>query len=197
MFSEWPSFPCFHTRSDTSWFLEHQLMTPWPLSNVRYSWVGPLSDSAMTSKFLNVSRAKSKKKKKKKILPGIFTQAMGEIWLSSPLSFPKALVECCAGGRTPLLPVSVLHDATPVADSLPPPWKRSCSHQVTPLYDTFSSGLTPPTYSVSASFCIYSLSLSGWFYFHCPTNTVVISGFCLCSFLPAKPLLFFHPIQIL
>lgn len=100
MFSEWPSFPCFHTRTDTSWFLEHQLMTPWPLSNVRYSWLGPFSDSAMTSKFLNVSRAKSEKKKK--ILPGIFTQAMGEMWLSSPLSFPKALAECCAGGRTPL-----------------------------------------------------------------------------------------------
>ena len=62
VYSEQPSFPCLHTRSDTPWFLEHYLMTPWPLSNVRYSWLGPFSDSAITSKFLNVSRAKRKKK---------------------------------------------------------------------------------------------------------------------------------------
>ena len=62
VYSEQPSFLYLHTRSDTPWFLEHHLMTPWLLSNVRYSWLGPFSDSAMTSKFLNVSRAKRKKK---------------------------------------------------------------------------------------------------------------------------------------
>lgn len=37
-----------------------------------------------------------------------------------------------------------LHHATLANDTLPPPWKKSCSYQITPLYDTFNipSGLT-------------------------------------------------------
>src|SRR5574341_18350 len=99
----------------------------------------------------------------------------------------------CWWQNSPFFPVSVLHDATPVTDTLPPPWKRSCSHQVTPLYDTFSSGLTPPTYSTSVSFCICSLSLSGWFLIIAPHILWSYLGFaCALSHLLSPFFFLFH-----
>ena len=190
MFSEWPSFPCFHTRSDTSWFLEHQLMTPWPLSNVRYSWLGPFSDSAITSKFLNVSRAKSKKKKKK-----FFLGFLPKLWEK---------YDC----RALYLFLRLWLNVVLVAELPSPPsfsftWCHTCYWQLATLVEEVmfpSSDSSPwhiqlwsdPSYLFSVSLFQYLLSVSiRLVYFHCPTNTVVISGFCLCSFPPAKPLLLF------
>lgn len=55
-----------------------------------------------------------------------------------------------------------------------------------------------PSYLFNVSLFLYLLSVSiRLVSYHCPTNTVVISGFCLCSFPPVKPfLLFISPIQI-
>lgn len=87
-------------------------------------------------------------------------------------------------------------------------WCHTCCWQLaTPVEEVMfpSSDSSPwhiqlwsdPSYLFSVSLFLYLLSVSiRLVYFHCPTNTVVISGFCLCSFPPAKPLLFFSPIQI-
>ena len=58
VFSEGPSFPCLHTRSNGSWILWQHWIAPWPLSNVRSSCLRPFSDSAVTSKFLRCPRSK-------------------------------------------------------------------------------------------------------------------------------------------
>lgn len=121
---------------------------------MRPCWLGPFLDSAMTSKFLRpIPRENG-------LLPGVVTQAMGDSWLYSPSSFPKALPECCTGRRTLLyFHFQSLHDATLVTDTLPPPWKKSHPHQITPLCDTFSiaGAWLFPTYSISVSFCICHL----------------------------------------
>ena len=195
VFSEWPSFPYFHTRSDTSWFLEHQLMIPWPLSNVRYSWLGPFSDSAMTSKFLNVSRAKRKKKKK------FFLGFLVKLWEKR---------DC----RALYLFLRLWLNVVLVAELPFPPsfsfiWSHTCYwHLATALeevmFPSSDSSLwhiqlwSDPSYLFNVSLFPYLLSVSiRLVSFNCPTNTVIISGFCWCSFPPAKPFfLFFSPIQI-
>ena len=86
-------------------------------------------------------------------------------------------------------------------------WCHTCYwHLATPLEEVMSpssdSSLwhiqlwSDPSYLFKVSLFLYLLSIR-LVSFHCPTNAVVISGFCLCSFPPAKPfLLLFSPIQI-
>lgn len=117
------------------YFLDSQATTSYFLTTEYCEvLVGPFSDSVLTSKFLRyIPRAKE-------FLPGTVTQAMGEICLQTPLSFPKALPDSCPGVRTLLYSQfqSPCH-ATPVMDTLLPPWKKSGPHQIILPCDTFNS----------------------------------------------------------
>lgn len=182
--------PCLHTRANTPWILQRISFTTWPLSDTRSCWLDPLSDSAVTSEFpRHIPRVKG-------LLPGIFTEAMGESWLF----FPGLSLSVVLMAELPFIPRFKHYVMPHSSHRWPAPWWKSCHHQITSLCNAFSvcscRTLSYPfnlclRVHLSFALCLCQVCFSApWVLWPCLRFACVNSP-------PANRFLLFLPIQIL